>query len=97
MPRPKKNGEKERSEVLLEEIRSQVAQLADGQSQLRGEMQQEFQRLRTEMDGRFAIVEQAIKTHSQDIRQLQAAVGELGRDVRSLTERFDLHQKAHAT
>lgn len=72
MPRPKRKStestEKERFEILLEEIHSEIKQLAEGQGQFREEVQRSFQELRAEMAGRFIPVEQALQEVSQRLR-----------------------------
>lgn len=71
MPRPRQpSGPSEIRElrIIMEEVRSGVKQLVDGLAQLRREMQRGLQELRVEMNGRFTLVEQALKEVSQRLK-----------------------------
>lgn len=78
MARPRSGGssqgpsERDRTNVLLEEMRSEIKRLSDGQMQLNQTMERRFEELRSEMNQRFDVVEQAVreisgrvKTHEQ--------------------------------
>lgn len=96
--------------VLLEEVRSELKRVSEGQVQFREHVDQEFHLLRAEMNQRFEIVEQAIKENAQGIRKNREAIREnreaireirteltsLRSDVTKLTERFEAHEKTHA-
>lgn len=84
MPRARKEpGEQARCEVLLEAMDGKLNVLAEGQVALDRKIDQDREELIARMDRRFDIVEQAIRENSHMIR--------------SLTERFDTHERAHAT
>ncbi len=101
MPRPKKSSlkstEKERFEVLMEEVRGELKMLAEGQHQLREEMVTGFQRVREEMNQRFTLVEQAIRENSADIKKNSEDIKELQKDVRGLFDWSKTHETAHTT
>ena len=83
--------------VIMENVRSDVRQLADGLGQFREQTQREFAQLRSEMNERFALVEQALKEHTRQIQENTRVIEQMRQNLSGLTERFDEHQKAHAT
>ena len=57
--------------VMIEDIRSTVKLLSEGMTTLRSELKGEISSLRTEMNGRFDVVEAAIRCNADPIRELQ--------------------------
>ena len=85
MPRQKSSrepDERQRFEVILKDVQDKLRLLSDGQDQLRGEMQEGLRQLESKMNGRFAVVEQAIK--------------ELHQEVRVIGGRIASHEETHA-
>lgn len=92
MPRAKSSGgssEKERFEVLLEEIRSQFKLVLESLSQLTERVEKLEHRV-NRLEQKVDLFGSALLGHSNEVQGLR-------RDVRALTERFDIHQKEHAT
>ncbi len=93
MPRAKKQEgatERQRFEVLLEEIRGDVKQLKDGHAHLDQRIEQEVGQLQHEMQQEFVLVKLAIKENTQAIKGMQV-------ELTTLTQHVDEHLKAHAT
>lgn len=89
MPRTKKiikstvpSGERQRFEILLEEMRSQFRLVLEGLKTLEHRMER--------LEQQVNLLQSAILTSSTDLQGLR-------RDVRSLTERFEAHIKEHAS
>ncbi len=74
-------AKKERYEVLLEDIKSQVQQVLEGHSTLR----REIQGVREDIGGM-----------RQELRFVEKAVTETNQGLEKLVNRFDLHERAHA-
>ncbi len=91
MPRlkGKGEGEKERFEILLEEMRSQFKLVLESLSQLTERVEQLEHRV-NRLEQKMDLFQSAFIGHSNDVQGLR-------RDVRALTERFEDHLKAHAT
>ena len=96
---PKASGgssEKERFEVLLEEMRSQFRLVLESLSGLTGRVEAVEKRMERlehrleRVEQKMELLQSALLGHSTDVQGLR-------RDVRSLTERFEIHQKEHAT
>ena len=99
MPKPRKrsNGhsEKERYEILFEDVNSKMDLVLEGLKDLTERMERVEHRLGTveqrmeQMELRMDALEAAVSTHTKEIQRLQA-------DVHVLPERFEEHLKAHA-
>ena len=83
-------------EVLLEEVRTELRRVAEGYATLDRKITSEVQRLETTFGRRFDSVEHALLDNSRAIRDLQQDVRTLQQDMRKLTERFEIHERAHA-
>ncbi len=68
MPQRKGLGKKERYEILYEEVNSKLDLLLERYDQFQQELQRGFQGLRAEMNGRFSLVEQALKEVSMRLK-----------------------------
>lgn len=99
MPRAKSSGgsgEKERFEVLYEELRSQQKLILEQVSGLPERLERvEFRLGRIEQD--TSTFPRAFIENSNELRRLQHDVQKLQHDIVKLTERFDIYQKEHAT
>lgn len=109
MARPKSGGssqdpsERDRTNVLLEEMHSEIKRLSDGQAQLGQTMDRQIGQLREEMNQRFSVIEQVVKQNSadiqqnsQDIKAVQQALCELRQEVKLISDRMKEHERAHA-
>ncbi|MBI3614999.1 MAG: hypothetical protein HY211_00605 [Candidatus Omnitrophica bacterium] len=85
---PDEPSEKQRFEIILEDVQKKLQLLSEGQDQLRSEIQEGFQRDEFRENQRFDIVEQALKENSQDIKKLRE-------EVRNLVGRVTAHEEAH--
>lgn len=81
-------GEKERFEVLLEEMRSQFKLVLESLSQLTERVEQLEHRV-NRMEQKLDLFGSALLGHSNEIQGLR-------RDVRALTERMEAHERLHA-
>ncbi|GEM_PF-5472820 len=103
MPKPSKepkplkdSGEKARFEVLLEEVRAQQKLILERVNGLPERLDRvEFRLGRIEQDNNGFRV--AIISNSTELQRLQHDVQKLQHEVAKLTERFEIHQKEHAT
>ncbi len=92
MPRAKSSGgsnEKERFEVLMEEMRAQFQIVIEGLTALKKQMERLEHRME-KVEQQVDLLQSALLGHSSEVSGLR-------RDVRGLTERFEIHQKEHAT
>ena len=86
MPKPKRSqtsNEKERFEVLLEEIRSQLKLALDGITSLSERMDRLEHRMER-LEQNVQLLQSAVLANSTDVQGLR-------RDMRNLTERFEEH------
>ncbi len=93
---PKDPSEKERFEVLMEEMRSQFRIVIEGLTALT----QRVERLEQRMES----LEQRMERLQLDVRRLESAilanttdVMDLRRELLKFTERFEEHEKLHLT
>ncbi len=100
MPKPKKpisgSIEKTHLEVILEEVRSQQKLTLEGVTELNQRVERvEFRlgRLEQQQEGNLT----ASIAHSNEIRRFQHDIQVLQHEVAKLAERFEVHQKEHAT
>lgn len=76
--------------ILLESVNSKMDQVIEGVDSFRVSVDQKIGGLRDEMNGRFDIVEAAIRMNSQDIRGLKTDVSTLKTDVRGI--KSEMHE-----
>lgn len=99
MPKPKKPSvlsETQELRVLLEEVRSQQKLILEQVSGLPERLEGvEFRLGRIEQD--TSSFPRAFIENSGELRRLQHDIQKLQHDVVKLTERFEVHQKEHAT
>ena len=81
--------EKQRFEILLEDVHKKLQLLSEGQEQLRSEMHEGFQQDEFRENQRFDVVEQALKENSQDMKELR-------QEVHDLVGRVTAHEETHA-
>ena len=106
----RKPSEKERFEVLLEDLKTEFRSVTErvvaldekisrGVEELRADLGQRITLLEVavkEHSQRIGGLEVAVKEHSQRIGGLEAAVTELSRDMKALKQQVELHEQAHA-
>jgi len=80
---PQGEGSWQRVAVLLERVEEELKRVSEGHELLNRKIDEQIGQLDRKITEQFALVHQAFREHSQAIKQL--------------TERFDIHQKEHAT
>lgn len=94
---PGEPSEERRAEVLVEELKSEFKVVLDGQAGLRETF--------TRLEGTFANLETTVNRRHLNLKKylkdgLEKVYGDLGnveRKLDKLAERFDVHERAHAS
>ena len=79
--------------VMIEDIRSSVKLLSEGMTSLRSELKGEISSLRTEMNGRFDVVEAAIRCNADNIRELQNDMKDVKTSLSRIEPLIDEHEE----
>lgn len=69
--------------IMIEDLHSKIELVIEGLEVLRSEFRREISSFRNEVNGRFDVVEAAIRSHSHEIRNLHSKIDRAGRNKKS--------------
>lgn len=88
----KNSKEKERFEVLLEELKSEFRHVAERITALDAKIDREIQSFKESLEQRIGLLEKAV---AEGFRSMHQQFGEVRSDIHQLRERLDAHEQAH--
>ena len=96
----KNQGEKERFEVLLEDLKSEFRNVTERVIALDEKVDREIHELKSSLEQRMGLVEAAVTELSRDMHQrfenVDKQLEQIRIDIRQLDQRVTAHEQAHA-